>query len=54
MLCRIRPITIGENFGRFRPVVALDSSNVHLRLTDNKSKSYSFDVVFHPGSSQGA
>ncbi|XP_021816719.1 kinesin-like protein KIN-14T [Prunus avium] len=52
VLCRIRPITIGENFGRFRPVVALDSSNVHLRLTDNKSKSYSFDVVFHPGSSQ--
>ncbi|CAL8159625.1 unnamed protein product [Prunus armeniaca] len=52
VLCRIRPITIGENFGRFRPVVALDSSNVHLRLTDNKSKSYSFDMVFHPGSSQ--
>ncbi|PQP93752.1 kinesin-like protein KIF22 [Prunus yedoensis var. nudiflora] len=52
VLCRIRPITTGENFGRFRPVVALDSSNVHLRLTDDKSKSYSFDVVFHPGSSQ--
>lgn len=54
VFCRIRPISGGENFGHFRPVVALDSSNVLLRLTDNKSKSYSFDKVFHPGSSQGA
>ncbi|KAM1039308.1 hypothetical protein ACFX2C_028737 [Malus domestica] len=52
VLCRIRPIAIGENFGRFRPVVALDSSNVLLRLTDSKNKSYSFDNVFRPGSSQ--
>lgn len=54
VLCRIRPIAIGENFGRFRPVVALDSSNVLLRLTDSKNKTYSFDNVFRPGSSQGA
>ncbi|GLU19622.1 hypothetical protein SLE2022_358610 [Rubroshorea leprosula] len=52
VFCRIRPITLGENFGRLRPVVALDSSNVHLKLADNKTKSYSFDKVFHPGSSQ--
>ncbi|KAL4612030.1 hypothetical protein ACB092_08G169400 [Castanea dentata] len=52
VFCRIRPISEGENFGHFGPVVALDSSNVLLRLTDNKSKSYSFDKVFHPGSSQ--
>ncbi|XP_050277519.1 kinesin-like protein KIN-14T [Quercus robur] len=52
VFCRIRPISEGENFGHFRPVVASDSSNVLLRLTDNKSKSYRFDKVFHPGSSQ--
>ncbi|XP_062172990.1 kinesin-like protein KIN-14T isoform X2 [Alnus glutinosa] len=50
--CRIRPITVEESFGHFRPVVAFDSSNVLLRLSDNKSKSYSFDKVFQPGSSQ--
>lgn len=44
---------MGESFGHFRPVVAFDSSNVLLRLSDNKSKSYSFDKVFQPGSSQG-
>ncbi|KAK7857564.1 kinesin-like protein kin-14t [Quercus suber] len=32
----------------FLDLKALDSSNVLLRLTDNKSKSYSFDKVFHP------
>ncbi|XP_009376253.2 kinesin-like protein KIN-14T isoform X2 [Pyrus x bretschneideri] len=52
VLCRIRPIAIGENFGHLRPVVALDSSDVLLRLTDNKNKTYSFDNVFRPGSSQ--
>ncbi|PRQ35821.1 putative minus-end-directed kinesin ATPase [Rosa chinensis] len=52
VFCRIRPIEMGENFGRFRPVVALDSSNVLLRFSDNKNKSYSFDKVFHHGSSQ--
>lgn len=53
VLCRIRPIEMGENFGRFRPVVALDSSNVLLRFSDNKNKNYTFDKVFHHGSSQG-
>ncbi|GLT82475.1 hypothetical protein SLE2022_008410 [Rubroshorea leprosula] len=52
VFCRIRPVTLGENFGHLRPVVALDSSNIHLKLADNKTKSYSFDKVFHPGSSQ--
>ena len=54
MFCRIRPIEVGENFGRLKPVAALDSSNVLLKLAENKSKSYSFDKVFHPDSSQGA
>ncbi|KAL5543159.1 hypothetical protein UlMin_010869 [Ulmus minor] len=52
VFCRIRPIAIGENFGRLRPVAALDSSSVLLKLSENKSKTYSFDKVFHPGSSQ--
>ncbi|KAF2314584.1 hypothetical protein GH714_027774 [Hevea brasiliensis] len=42
----------GENFGRLRPAVAVDSNNVLLKLAANKSKNYSFDRVFHPGSSQ--
>lgn len=53
VFCRIRPIEIGGSFGCYRPVVALDSSNVLLRFADNKNKSYSFDKVFHHGSSQG-
>ncbi|KAL5832412.1 hypothetical protein ACOSQ4_017766 [Xanthoceras sorbifolium] len=52
VFCRIRPIRIGENFGRLRPVVASESSDVVLKIGDNKSKNYSFDKVFHPGSSQ--
>ncbi|XP_021595030.1 kinesin-like protein KIN-14T isoform X2 [Manihot esculenta] len=52
VFCRIRPITMAENFGRLRPAVAADSSTVLLKLADNKSKNYSFDRVFHPGSSQ--
>lgn len=54
VFCRIRPIAIGENFSHLRPIVALDSSNILLKLAENKSKTYSFDMVFHPGSSQGA
>ena len=53
MFCRIRPIGDGENFGRLKPVAALDSGNVLLKLAENKSKTYSFDKVFHPDSSQG-
>ncbi|KAM6566752.1 hypothetical protein CsatA_025880 [Cannabis sativa] len=52
VFCRIRPITVPENFGQLKAVAALDSSNVVLKLAENKSKTYSFDKVFHPGSSQ--
>ncbi|OMO81077.1 hypothetical protein CCACVL1_12626 [Corchorus capsularis] len=54
VFCRVRPFTLGENLGRlaFGPVVALDTSNLILQLGDNKSKKYTFDKVFHPGSSQ--
>ncbi|KAG5227492.1 kinesin protein [Salix suchowensis] len=52
VFCRIRPITGGENVGHLRPVVASNSNEVVLKLMDNKTKSYNFDQVFHPGSSQ--
>ncbi|XP_062107845.1 kinesin-like protein KIN-14T [Humulus lupulus] len=52
VFCRIRPIAVPENFGQLKPVAALDSSNVVLKLAKNKNKTYSFDKVFHPGSSQ--
>ncbi|KAF3444368.1 hypothetical protein FNV43_RR14060 [Rhamnella rubrinervis] len=53
VFCRIRPIITGENFGRFRLLSALDSSNVLLKFADNnKSKTYSFDKVFSPDSTQ--
>lgn len=53
MFCRIRPIAESESFNGSQPVAALDSSNVLLKLSDNKSKTYTFDKVFSPGSSQG-
>ncbi|XWS71073.1 hypothetical protein CRYUN_Cryun03dG0105700 [Craigia yunnanensis] len=49
VFCRVRPFTLGENLG---PVVTLDTSNLLLKLASNKSKRYTFDKVFHPGSSQ--
>ncbi|KAJ6325824.1 hypothetical protein OIU78_013011 [Salix suchowensis] len=52
VFCRIRPITFGENSGHLRPVVASDSNKVVLKLMDSKSKSYTFDKVLHPDSSQ--
>ncbi|KAJ9697644.1 hypothetical protein PVL29_006987 [Vitis rotundifolia] len=52
VFCRIRPITVGENSSRLSTVITLDSSNALLKLAENKSKRYSFDKVFHPGSSQ--
>ncbi|KAF5725538.1 kinesin-like protein KIF3A-like isoform X1 [Tripterygium wilfordii] len=52
VFCRIRPMGMMENFGRSRPVLDSDSNKIILKLADNKSKSYSFDKVFHPGSSQ--
>nr|DAD42018.1 TPA_asm: hypothetical protein HUJ06_000248 [Nelumbo nucifera] len=52
VFCRIRPIITEEKSGYLGHVVASDSSNVVLKLDNNKNKSYSFDKVFHQGSSQ--
>lgn len=52
VFCRIRPILPDEKCGPSRPVFALDSSNVLLKLTEDKTKRYIFDKVFHPWSSQ--
>ena len=53
VFCRVRPIPMGENFSRLISVAALDSSSLQLNFAENKNKIYSFDKVFHPGSSQG-
>ncbi|XP_017983448.1 PREDICTED: kinesin KP1 isoform X1 [Theobroma cacao] len=52
VFCRVRPFTLGEHIERLGPVVALDTGSLLLKLADNKSKRYTFDKVFHPGSSQ--
>ncbi|XP_043693815.1 kinesin-like protein KIN-14B isoform X2 [Telopea speciosissima] len=52
VFCRIRPILDEEKFSHLAPVVASDSNNVVLKLAKNKSKHYTFDKVFHQGSSQ--
>ncbi|KAF5748853.1 hypothetical protein HS088_TW04G00813 [Tripterygium wilfordii] len=52
VFCRIRPMGTMENFEDSRLAFASDSNKVILKLASNKSKSYSFDKVFHPGSSQ--
>lgn len=52
VFCRIRPLIEEKIVGNPKSVVALDSSNVILKLGENKSKRYSFDKVFDPGSSQ--
>ncbi|XVE70343.1 hypothetical protein DITRI_Ditri10aG0065000 [Diplodiscus trichospermus] len=49
VFCRVRPFTLGENLGH---LIALDTNNLLLKLGDNKAKRYTFDRVFHPGSSQ--
>ncbi|XP_060179803.1 kinesin-like protein KIN-14B [Lycium barbarum] len=49
VFCRIRPISIASQ----KSVKALGSNEVFINLADNKTKSYSFDKVFHPSSSQG-
>lgn len=53
VFCRVRPMNVTENIGCARPVVATDSSNVFLKVARGNNKSYSFDKVFHPSSSQG-
>ncbi|KAK3024052.1 hypothetical protein RJ639_042963, partial [Escallonia herrerae] len=52
VLCRMRPVMMEENFKHLGPVVALDSSAVLVNFAETKSKLYSFDKVFHPGSKQ--
>ncbi|MCL7035241.1 hypothetical protein MKW94_017913 [Papaver nudicaule] len=52
VFCRIRPLIEEKIVGYPESVVALDSSNVILKLGKNKSRRYSFDKVFNPGSSQ--
>ncbi|XP_065880783.1 kinesin-like protein KIN-14T [Euphorbia lathyris] len=49
VFCRIRAV---ENLGGLRTLTVADSSNIFLKLDNRKSKSYSFDRVFHPASSQ--
>ncbi|XP_048136960.1 kinesin-like protein KIN-14T isoform X3 [Rhodamnia argentea] len=53
VFCRVRPMNVTEKIGCARPVVATDSSTVFLKVASGKNKSYSFDKVFHPSSSQG-
>ncbi|KAK2980861.1 hypothetical protein RJ640_003088, partial [Escallonia rubra] len=52
VFCRVRPVIMEENFKHLGPVVALDSSAVLVNFAETKSKLYSFDKVFHPGSKQ--
>ncbi|XP_068663823.1 kinesin-like protein KIN-14B [Aristolochia californica] len=52
VFCRVRPILAGEKSGYMGPVVLTNSSNVFLKFAENKKKSYCFDRVFHPDSTQ--
>ncbi|XP_020086622.1 kinesin-like protein KIN-14B isoform X1 [Ananas comosus] len=53
VFCRIRPSPTDVNYAYYKPpLFNLDSSNVSLRVADNKSKQYRFDKVFHPHSTQ--
>ncbi|XP_010938125.1 kinesin-like protein KIN-14B isoform X2 [Elaeis guineensis] len=52
VFCRTRPFLPRENGGYERSVLTSDSTNVFLRIAENKSKQYSFDKVFHQQSTQ--
>ncbi|PWA58741.1 kinesin motor domain-containing protein [Artemisia annua] len=52
VFCRIRPTINGENYSHKKPVVPMDSNGIVLNFTENKTKLYNFDQVFHPDSSQ--
>ncbi|KAJ0555437.1 putative minus-end-directed kinesin ATPase [Helianthus annuus] len=54
VFCRIRPTINGEKFSHQRPVVPVDSSGILVHFAENKRKLYNFDMVLHPGSTQGA
>ncbi|XP_012474182.1 kinesin-like protein KIN-14T isoform X2 [Gossypium raimondii] len=57
VFCRVRPFTleesIGGGIGGIGAVVALDTSNLLLKLGDNKTKRYTFDNVFQGSSQDG-
>ncbi|KAI3948450.1 hypothetical protein MKW98_019200 [Papaver atlanticum] len=53
VFCRIKPTSSGEKYNHQEVAIALDSTNVMLKLHANKSKLYCFDRVFHPDTSQG-
>ncbi|TYI14014.1 hypothetical protein ES332_A08G098000v1 [Gossypium tomentosum] len=54
VFCRVRPFTLEESIGGgIGAVVALDTSNLLLKLGDNKTKRYTFDNVFQGSSQDG-
>ncbi|KAL4203122.1 hypothetical protein AMTRI_Chr01g102390 [Amborella trichopoda] len=50
--CRIRPFLKDEECYHQASVVSSDSNKLQLRVGQNRTKEYTFDKVFHPGTSQ--
>lgn len=50
VFCRVKPLGASE---KLRPPVASDTRNVIIKLSETKRKTYNFDRVFQPDSSQG-
>jgi len=50
VFCRVKPLGATE---KLRPPVASDTRNVIIKLSETKRKTYNFDRVFQPDSSQG-
>ena len=49
VFCRVKPL----DSKNMRAPVASDTRNVIIKLTESKRKTYNFDRVFQPDSSQG-
>ncbi|CAH8255684.1 unnamed protein product [Arabidopsis lyrata] len=49
VFCRVKPLGASE---KLRPPVASDTRNVIIKLSETKRKTYNFDRVFQPDSSQ--
>ncbi|VYS49205.1 unnamed protein product [Arabidopsis thaliana] len=49
VFCRVKPLGVSE---KLRPPVASDTRNVIIKLSETKRKTYNFDRVFQPDSSQ--